>query len=80
LSQQNMAPRMLRLKEATQALLTNYIKKRDFGTNERIFPSGAVISNTYERLKASIAKKLNDPELKKIRLYDLRHYYATIQN
>ncbi len=71
-------PRMLKLKEETHALLTNYVKKRAFGINERIFPSGAVISNTYERLKASIAKKLNDPELKKIRLYDLRHYFATM--
>jgi integrase len=71
-------PRMLKLKEETHALLTNYVKKRKFGINERIFPSGAVISNTYERLKASIAKKLNDPELKKIRLYDLRHFYATM--
>lgn len=71
-------PRMLKLKEETHALLTNYIKKRNFGINERIFPSGAVISNTCERLKAGIAKKLNDPELEKIRLYDLRHYYATM--
>ena len=29
-------------------------------------------------MKASVAKKLNDPELKKIRLYDMRHYYATM--
>ena len=71
-------PRMLRLKEKTHALLTEHIKKGDFGTNDRIFPSGAVISNTYERLKASLVKKLNDPELRKVRLYDLWHYYATM--
>jgi len=70
--------RMLKLKSEAQALLTNYVKKRNFRTNAKIFPPGAVISNTYERLKASTAKKLNDPELKKIRLYDLRHYYATM--
>jgi integrase/recombinase XerD len=71
-------PRVLKLKSETQALLTNFVKKRNFGLNDRIFSSGAVISNTYERLKASVAKKLNDPELKKVRLYDLRHYYATM--
>jgi integrase len=71
-------PRLLRLKSETHALLNNYVKKKNFGLNERLFPSGGVISNTYERLKASVAKKLNDSELKKIRLYDLRHYYATM--
>jgi integrase/recombinase XerD len=71
-------PRVLKLKSETQALLTNFVKKRNLGLNDRIFSSGAVISNTYERLKASVAKKLNDPELKKVRLYDLRHYYATM--
>jgi integrase len=71
-------PRVLKLKSGTHALLTEYIKERNFSLKERIFPSGAVISNTYERLKASTAKKLNDPDLKKIRLYDLRHFYATM--
>jgi integrase/recombinase XerD len=71
-------PRVLKLKSETQALLTNFVKKRNLGLNDRIFSSGAVISNTYERLKASVAKKLNGPELKKVRLYDLRHYYATM--
>ena len=68
----------MKLKNETQALLCKYIKERNLNLNDRLFPSGSVISNTYERLKASLAKKLNDSELKKIRLYDLRHYYATM--
>jgi integrase len=71
-------PRILKLKSETHALLTEYVKQKNFSLKERIFPSGAVISNTYERLKASVSKTMNDPELKKIRLYDLRHYYATM--
>jgi len=71
-------PRVLKLRDETHALLTEYIRQRAFSLNDRIFPSGAVISNTYERLKASLAKKLNDTAVKKIRLYDLRHYYATM--
>jgi integrase len=71
-------PRVLKLRNETLALLTGYVKQRGFSLGDKIFPSGAVISNTYERLKASTSKKLNDPELKKIRLYDLRHYYATM--
>jgi integrase len=71
-------PRVLKLKSDTHALLTEYIRLRNFSLKESIFPSGAVISNTYQRLKASVAKKLNDPDLKKIRLYDLRHFFATM--
>jgi integrase len=71
-------PRVLKLKSETHASLCKYLKERELSLNDRLFPSGSVISNTYERLKASVAKKLNDPELKKIRLYDLRHYYATM--
>jgi integrase len=77
-SAKNGNPRVLKLKNDTLALLTAHVKSRNFSLNDRIFPSAGVISNTYERLKASVAKKLNDPELKKIRLYDLRHYYATM--
>jgi integrase len=77
-SAKNGNPRVLKLKNETLALLTTYVKSKNFSLNDRLFPSGSIISNTYERLKASVAKKLNDPELKKIRLYDLRHYYATM--
>jgi site-specific recombinase XerD len=69
---------MLKLKPNTHAMLTDYVKNRNLSLDDKIFPKGSVISNTYERLKASLAKKLHDAELKKIRLYDLRHYYATM--
>ena len=72
-SAKNGNPRVLKLKNETLALLNAYVKSKKFGLNDRLFPSGSVISNTYARLKASVAKKLSDPELKKIRLYDLRH-------
>jgi integrase len=77
-SAKNGVPRVLKLKSQTLALLKEYAKRKHFSLSDRIFPCGSIISNTYERLKASVAKKLNDPELKKIRLYDLRHYYATM--
>lgn len=74
----NGVPRVLKLHSETLAMLIQYIKTKNFAQDEKIFPSGATISNTYERLKASVAKKLNDSEVKKIRLYDLRHYFATM--
>jgi integrase len=77
-SAKNGVPRVLKLTSQTLAMLKEHAKRKHFSLNDRLFPSGSIISNTYERLKASVAKKLNDPELKKIRLYDLRHYYATM--
>ena len=72
------SPRMLRLKEKTLAMLNDYVKQRRFGIKDKLFPPAGVICNTYGRLRTSLAKKLNDHELHKIRLYDLRHYYATM--
>jgi integrase len=72
------SPRALKLKEKTLAMLNSYVKSRSFGLNDKLFPSASVICNTYGRLRTSLAKKLNDIELHKIRLYDLRHFYATM--
>lgn len=77
-SAKNGNPRILKLKSETQAMLTEYVKKRNFSLDDKIFPKGSVISNTYERLRTAVAKKLHYSELRKIRLYDLRHYYATM--
>jgi integrase len=72
------SPRALKLKEKTQAMLNRYAKSRNFGLNDRLFPSAGIICNTYGRLRTSLSKKLNDIELHKMRLYDLRHFYATM--
>jgi integrase len=72
------SPRALKMKEKTHAMLISYVKSRNFGLNDRLFPSAGVICNTYGRLRTSLSKKLNDNELHKIRLYDLRHFYATM--
>jgi len=74
----NGKPRMAKLKQKTKAMLKEYLKKKSFSLDDRIFPSNERICNTYERLRSSLARKLHDPELKKIRLYDLRHFYATM--
>jgi len=68
----------LKLREKTLALFNAYVKSRNLGLSDKLFPSAGVICNTYGRLRTSLAKKLNDPELRKIRLYDLRHFYATM--
>ncbi|MGD0028851.1 MAG: hypothetical protein ABSC91_07915 [Candidatus Bathyarchaeia archaeon] len=59
-------------------MLTEYVKRVNFGLNDKVFLPSSVICNNYEKLRASLANKLKAPELRKIRLYDLRHFYATM--
>ncbi len=71
-------PRILKLKPHTQCMLVEHVKRHSFNLNDRIFLKSSTISNTFERLRTSLAKKMHDSELKRIRLYDLRHYYASM--
>jgi Phage integrase family len=36
------------------------------------------MSHVWDRIRNRLAKKINQPELTKFRLYDLRHYFATM--
>jgi integrase/recombinase XerD len=67
-------PRIVKVKTQTLGMLKLYLDKHK---QEELFPSSNVMSNTYGRLRTSLSKKLQNPSLKKIRLYDFRHYYAT---
>jgi len=77
-SAKNGSPRMLKLKPSTHAMLIEYVKKHSFNLKAKMFPRAGQISNTFGRLRTSVADKLHDPMIKKIRLYDFRHYYATM--
>jgi integrase len=67
-------PRIVKIKTQTLGMLRLYLDKHN---EEVLFPSSNKMSNTYARLRTSLAKKLQNPNLKKIRLYDFRHYFAT---
>lgn len=66
-------PRIVKLKSQTLGMLKVYVQKHQ----GNLFPRSGVISNTFGRLRASLIKKLQNPNLHKIRFYDFRHYYAT---
>jgi len=70
--------RVLKLPASTIAMLKEYIGRQNVGINEKFFPSTDVMSHVWMRIRNRLAKKLAEPELKKYRLYDLRHYYATM--
>jgi len=62
-------PRILKLKQSTLAMLIEYVKIKGFSIEDNIFPPASVICNTFERLRTSLSKKLNDPELRRISLH-----------
>jgi integrase len=64
--------RAFKLTMETTAMLKAYFTK--YGK----FPTSEYMQDAWAKTKNKIAQKLQDPTLKTIRLYDLRHYYATM--
>ena len=68
-------PRVLKLKPSTVAMLKRYLAKH---SGEYPFPTRKAMSDGWMRARNKVAEKLQDPSLKTIRLYDLRHYFGTM--
>jgi hypothetical protein len=70
----------LKITPELTARLTAHITRHNIKPNEQLFKgSPKTYSIHFIRLKHTLAKKLNDPTLLSIRLYDLRHAYVTKQ-
>ena len=73
-------PRVMKLSNRTLNMLNRHIEKERIGLNENIF--GTWNSDTYGKnfryTRNRTAEKTADPSIRTIRLYDLRHYYATM--
>ena len=72
------AARTLKLKNQTVAMLREYLAKHNFGLNDNIFPKVQTMRTAFQRIRQRTAQKLQRPELMRITLYSLRHYYATM--
>ena len=71
--------RTLKMKQTTLEMLKKYINKKQLNQDSRLFPTQSEnISGEYRKTRNALAQKLQDPTLKQIRLYDFRHYYATM--
>ena len=74
------SPRVLKLSNRTLKMLNRHIEKEHIGLNDNIF--GTWNSNTYGKnfryTRNRTAEKTADLAIKTIRLYDLRHYFATM--
>lgn len=72
--------RALKVKANTLEMLKKYITTKQLNQDSRIFPTESEnISESYRRLRNALAKKLQDPTIQQIRLYDFRHFYATME-
>ena len=70
--------RALKISNSLQATLQNHIAEHKLNPNDKLFKGTAEdYAKHYRIMRNQLAKKLNDPTFKNIRLYDLRHYYAT---
>lgn len=71
--------RTLKFSVSLKNQLCDYIVRKGLSSNDKLFKGTA---DTYTRLfirhRNVIAKKLRDPTLNEIRLYDFRHYFATM--
>jgi integrase/recombinase XerD len=74
----NGAGRTLIIPRQTLAMLKNYIAKCKIGQSDRLTPNRRRLCDIWVNGRNSTAIKLQQPELTKIRLYDLRHYFATM--
>ncbi|MGB9134569.1 MAG: tyrosine-type recombinase/integrase [Candidatus Bathyarchaeia archaeon] len=65
------ASRAFKLTQETTAMLKTYFAKYPS------FPNALWIQKMWRQHRNTVSKKLQDPAIRNIRLYDLRHYYAT---
>jgi integrase len=74
----NGAPRALKISQSLQRQLQEHIIKNNLQPNDKLFKGNATTYGAFYRTKRNkLAKKLNDPTIQQIRLYDFRHYFCT---
>jgi integrase len=58
--------------------LQEYLNRHPIKDKEKLFPiTPRTYSKLYRLARNKVAKKLGDPSIKQIRLYDFRHYFGT---
>jgi len=70
--------RIVKIKDDTIARLKEYIGVRKLNQNDRLYPSAEILAKMWRLARKRTVKKTKLLELSNIRLYDLRHFYATV--
>jgi integrase len=72
--------RTLRLGRETNDLMKEYIHSNKISKiTDRLFPNSKTIKNAWRKYRKRAFDKFKNPELLKIRLYDLRHWFGTTE-
>lgn len=72
--------RTLKVKPNTLAMLKTYIGEKKLNQNDLLFPiQSSSISENYRRIRNRLSEKIGDASIKGIRLYDFRHFKASIE-
>jgi len=72
------APRALKISNSLTTTLQKHISEHSLNPNDKLFKGDSDNYGKHFRLyRNKLAEKLNKPELKNIRLYDFRHYFAS---
>jgi len=75
----NGSARTLKISNNLNMTLQNHINKNKLNQNDEVFGSNAhTYGHAYLRMRNNLANERNDQTLKSIRLYDFRHYFATM--
>jgi len=73
------APRKLKISTNLKTLLITHIHKHGLQPKDKLFKGDSEnYGKYYRQMRNNLADKLCKPELRTIRLYDLRHYFATM--
>ena len=74
------SPRVLKLKNSTLNMLNKYLATRCLNPNDNIFGSwnSEIYGRKFRKTRNRVAWKMSDASIKTIRLYDLRHFFATM--
>jgi integrase len=66
------------ISEELTAKLKTYIEKHNLGGEDFLFKGNAKrYGEHFGRMRNRLSDKLNDPSIRSMRLYDLRHHYVT---
>jgi len=72
--------RVLKFSQSTANLLASYIVKKNLGINDTLFGQwdSGVYGKWFRYHRNKLSAKLNDESIKSVRLYDLRHFFASM--
>jgi len=72
------AGRALKISTSLQEMIITHIDERKLNPTDKIFKGDSEnYGKYYRKHRNNLAERLHKPELKQIRLYDFRHYFAT---